>query len=101
MLRRYRGRKPAAGGMRRRRMMKGRGLMDWLKKAGSFIANNSLISKGADLASKFLPPQYSGIASTISSGAKAVGLGRRRGRRGGALTLAGAGYRSRRGMRLY
>jgi hypothetical protein len=73
--------------------------MDWLKKAGNFIANNGLISKGASLAAKFLPAQYSGIANTISSGAKAMGLGRRR--RGHGLTLAGAGYHTRRRLRMY
>ena len=97
MLRRAHSRKV---GMRRGRRMRGRGVMDWLKKAGNFIKDHGLISQGASLASKFLPAQYSGIANTIASGAKAVGLGRRR-RRGGGLTLAGAGYHTRRRLRMY
>ena len=97
MLRRAHSRKV---GMRRGRRMRGRGVMDWIKRAGSFIKDHGLISQGASLASKFLPAQYSGIANTIASGAKAVGLGRRR-RRGGGLTLAGAGYHTRRRLRMY
>ena len=100
MLRRAHSRRPAMHRRRGGRKMRGRGVLDWIKKAGNFIANG-LISKGASLAAKFLPAQYSGIANTISSGAKAMGLGRRRHRRGAGLTLAGAGYHHCRRLRMY
>ena len=85
MLRRAHSRRP--GMHRRGRKMRGRGVLDWLKKAGNFIKDHGLISKGASLAAKFLPGQAGAIASTIANGAHAVGLGRRR-RRGAGLTLA-------------
>ena len=81
--------------------MRGRGVLDWLKKAGNFIQDHGLISKGASLAAKLLPGQAGSIANTIATGAHAIGLGRRRHRRGGGLTLAGAGYHTRRRLRMY
>ena len=81
--------------------MRGHGVLDWIKKAGNFIKDHGLISKGTSLAAKFLPGQAGAIASTIANGAHAVGLGRRRRRVGHGLTLAGAGYHHRRRLRMY
>lgn len=85
----------------RRRRMRGRGVMDFLKKAHNFVKANQLISKGATalapIVASRLGPTASGILSKVGSVAGSLGYGRRRrmhrGRgvhlAGGALRLAG------------
>lgn len=47
---------------------------DTLKNIGSFIKENKLISKGAQLASQFVP-QLAPIASTVGNVAESLGFG--------------------------
>jgi hypothetical protein len=75
-------------GSGRRRHMRGAGLLDWMKRAGSFIKSNKLVSRGLNALSGVVGPQYSGLAKTASGVASSLGYGRRR-VRGGALSLAG------------
>lgn len=68
---------------RRRRRMRGRGLMDFLGKANNFLKQSKLVSSvGSALGAAGVP-----FASQIGSVAGSLGYGRRR--RGGALRLAG------------
>lgn len=76
------------GGMRR---MKGRGIMDMLRKAHDFIRKHKLISRGSNALSYVLPEKYKGIASKVSGASGALGYGRRK--RGGALRLSGGSLR--------
>jgi len=62
-------RKPVMGG--RRRVMRGRGLMDWFNKAKDFVKSNNLISRAADGLG------YSDVGRTIRS----FGYGRARPKR--------------------
>ena len=62
----------------RSRKMRGRGLMDWIKKAHSFIKKNKLISRLA-----------SGYSQTGLPYAGAIGIG------GAAAKMAGYGKRTR------
>jgi hypothetical protein len=96
----YRAKKYGMG--RKRRSMRGRGLGDWLRRAGSFIKDNKLVSRGLGALAGVVPPQYKGLASGAAGIASQMGLGRRRSRRvskggslGGALGLAGMGRRLR------
>ena len=75
-------------GSGRRRHMRGASLLDWMKRAGSFIKSNKLVSRGLNALSGVVGPQYSGLAKTASGVASSLGYGRRR-VRGGALSLAG------------
>ena len=70
---------------RRVRAMGGAGFMDWIKKAGSWLSNNKILSG----IGKVLTPIFPEVAGPITAGLSAVGLGRRRRRIGGALRLAG------------
>ena len=75
---------------RRRRRMRGRGLMDFLGKANNFLKQSKLVSSvGNALGAAGIP-----LAGKIAGVASSLGYGRRR--RGGALRLAGAGCRRRR-----
>ena len=75
-----------------RKSMRGRGFMDFLKSAGSFLSKSKLISTiGSALGAAGVP-----FAGAIGSAAGAVGFGkhRRRGhgmRHGRGVSLAGAG----------
>ena len=80
----------------RRRMgrMRGRGkIMDFIRKGIGFLKKHRVVSRVANGLSSVLPPQYSGIASTVGKAAGAVGFGRRRRvarrRYGRGLRLAG------------
>lgn len=80
---------------RRRRAYRGRGIMDFLKKANTFVKDNQLISRGANLlapvvASRF-GPGAAGILGKVGNVAGSLGYGRRRRlyRRGRGLRLAG------------
>jgi hypothetical protein len=69
--------------------MGGAGFMDWIKKAGSWLSNNKILSG----IGKVLTPIFPEVAGPITAGLSAVGLGRRRRRMGGALKLAGYHHR--------
>ena len=76
--------------VRRVRRMRGRGVMDWIKKAGGFLQKSKLISTVANgLASAGVP-----LAGSIGSVAGSLGFGRRS-RRGAGLHLAGGRRRMR------
>jgi hypothetical protein len=91
----YRARSMKTGYGKKRRSMRGRGLGDWLRKAGSFIKNNKLVSRGLGALAGVVPAQYKPLASGAAGIASQLGLGRRRrvvrrgGSLGGALSLAG------------
>jgi hypothetical protein len=87
----FRSRTHKIGYGRKRRSMRGAGLGDWLRKAGSFIKNNKLVSRGLGALSGVVPTQYKPLAAGAAGIAAQLGLGRRRRmvRRGGALSLAG------------
>jgi hypothetical protein len=79
-----------ARGVKRRRRMRGRGIGDFLKRANNFLKSSKLVSTvGSALGAAGIP-----YADKIAGVASSLGYGRRR-RRGGALRLAGAGYRRR------
>ena len=64
--------------------------MDWIKKAGSWLSNNKLLSGIGSV----LTPIFPEVAGPATAALKAVGLGRRRRRiHGGALRLAGYHHR--------
>jgi hypothetical protein len=65
--------------------MRGAGLGDWLSKAFGFLKNNKILSSIGSA----LTPIFPEVAGPITAGLKAVGMGRRRRRMGGALKLAG------------
>ena len=65
--------------------MQGSGFFDFLKKAGSWLSKNKILSGIGSVLTPIAPE----IAGPITAGLKAVGLGRRRRRIGGALRLAG------------
>lgn len=83
------------------RRFRGRGLTEWLSKAGKWIKDNKFVSRGLSAVSNILPPGYSTVAKTAGSVAGALGYGRRRrhirgsgiGLAGGSLRLAGGYYR--------
>lgn len=60
----------------RSRKMKGRGLLDWIKKAHSFIKKNKLISRLASGYSQTGLP-YAGAVGIGGSISKQLGYGRR------------------------
>lgn len=76
---------------RRRHHMRGRGFMDFIKKAGKFLKKTHLVSRIGNILGKAGVP----YAGTIGSAAARLGYGRRRHYRrvhhGGALKLAGQG----------
>lgn len=72
--------------VRRSRRMRGKGVMDVLRKAHSFLKKHRVISRGANALGSVLPEKYRGIATKVGGVAGALGYGRRR---GGALRLAG------------
>jgi hypothetical protein len=78
----------------RRRVRRGRGIMDMLRKAHSFAKENKLISRGLSM----IPHKYAKTAGTIAS---SLGYGMRRVRRTGrARRRVGMRRRRRRvGMR--
>ena len=65
-----------------RRRHRGRGVMDFLKKAQGFVKNNQLISRGASLLAPHIANRFGSTAGNIASGigsaAGALGYGRRR-----------------------
>ena len=65
-----------------RRRHRGRGLMDFLNKAHSFVKNNNLISKGASMLAPTITNRFGSTAgnilSKVGSAAGALGYGRRR-----------------------
>ena len=66
--------------------MQGSGFFDFLKKAGSWLSKNKILSGIGSVLTPIAPE----IAGPITAGLKAVGLGRRHRRiHGGALRLAG------------
>ena len=73
----------------RRRHMRGRGFMDFMRKVGNFLKKTKVISKVGNLLGAACVP----YAGTIGKAADTLGYGRRRRyrRRGGALKLAGQG----------
>jgi hypothetical protein len=89
-------RKTYKGGKR----MRGRGLMDWLRKAGDWVKSNKLVSRGLHGISGALPGAYGTIARTAGDAAAHLGWGRRRRVKGGSLTLAGGSLGGMRRLRL-
>ena len=84
----------------RRRKMRGRGkVMDWLKKAHGFLRGSKLLSGIASQLGSAGVPYAGGVGTAL--GALGYGRRKRRGRglglAGGALKLAGAARRSRKG----
>ena len=78
----------------RHKRQRGSGFLSFLGKANNFLKNSKLISSvGSALGSAGVP-----FASQIGSVANSLGYGKKslRHRRGGALSLAGAGCRRRR-----
>lgn len=79
----------------RHRRQRGRGIMDFLGKANTFLKNSKLISSvGSALGNAGVP-----YAGDIGAAAGAFGYGRRLTRRrhhGRGLSLAGMGHRRRR-----
>ena len=76
--------------VRRVRRQRGKGFMDFISRAGSFLKNSKLISTVANgLGAAGVP-----LAGQIGSVANSLGFGRRR--RGSGLRLAGGGLRRRR-----
>jgi hypothetical protein len=81
------------GGARR---MRGRGVMDVLKKIHGFVKKHKVISRGSSALAGVLPEKYGKWVGRVGNAAGAFGYGRRRGgalmlsgaRRGGALRLA-------------
>ena len=72
---------------RGRRRMRGGAVMDWIRKAHSFIKKNKLVSRVAGaLASGGVP-----YAKTVGSLASKIGYGKRKS--GGSLRLAGGRLR--------
>lgn len=76
------------GSVKRNQRRGGSRVWNFIKKAHKFIKDNKLVSRGANMLSKVLPPKYRQIAQGIGTGATALGYGRRR-RRGYGLRLAG------------
>jgi hypothetical protein len=77
----------------RRRVRRGRGIMDMLRKAHSFAKENKLISRGLSM----IPHKYAKTAGTIAS---SLGYGMRRRRRVGMRRVRRTGRARRRvGMR--
>ena len=69
--------------------MRGRGILNLLKKAQNFLRGKNILGSAAQFAGNVLPPQYAGIANTVG-GLIPQGYGRRRRRRcGRGLRLAG------------
>jgi hypothetical protein len=69
--------------------MRGRGILNLLKKAQNFLRGKNILGSAAKFAGNVLPPQYAGIANTVGS-VIPQGYGRRRRRRcGRGLRLAG------------
>ncbi len=81
-----------AKGLGRRRKMKGRGLMDIIRKVGGFLKQHKVISRAGGVLSKILPGNFGKIAGTVGGVAGQLGYGKRRTtrRRGYGLRLAGA-----------
>jgi hypothetical protein len=69
----------------RRNRMKGAGFGDWLGKAFNWLKGNKILSGIGSVLTPLAPE----IGAPITAGLKAIGLGRRRRRIGGALRLAG------------
>jgi hypothetical protein len=65
--------------------MRGAGFMDFLKKGFNWLKGNKILSGIGSVLTPLAPE----IGAPITAGLKAVGLGRRRRRIGGALKLAG------------
>lgn len=80
-----------------RRRQRGRGIMDFLRKAHGFIKRNKVISRGANALSYVLPGKYKDWAGKVGGVAGTLGYGRRS--RGGGLRLAGQGITLAGGMR--
>lgn len=80
--------KTKKGQLRSSQMLGGSRVWNFIKKAHRFIKDNKLVSRGANMLSKVLPPKYRQIAQGVGTGATALGYGRRR-RRGYGLRLAG------------
>jgi hypothetical protein len=78
------------GGVRHRRRMHGRGIVDWLKKAHGFVKGNKLISSVGNALAGVHP-----LFGKIGQAAATAGYGRKRVYRAGALKLAGAARRMR------
>ena len=77
----------------RSRKMRGRGLLDWIKKAHSFIKKNKLISRLASGYSQTGLP-YAGAVGIGGSTAKLLGYGKRtRGRVVMRRRMAGSALR--------
>lgn len=83
----YHSRRRKMGGGKRG--MRGAGFMDWLRRAGSFIKSNKLVSRGLSALGSVLPAQYGVLAKSAGTVADKLGYGRRRRVKGGALSLAG------------
>ena len=69
--------------------MGGAGFGDWLGKAFNWLKGNKILSGIGSVLTPLAPE----IGMPITAGLKAVGLGRRRRRMGGALRLAGYHHR--------
>ena len=82
---------------RRHGRMGGSKVGDWLRKAGQFIKNNHLLSKGLNFAAGHTGA-FGPVVSALGGLAASKGYGRRktyRRRVGHGLNLAGMGYRRR------
>jgi hypothetical protein len=69
--------------------MKGAGFGDFLSKAFNWLKGNKILSGIGSVLTPLAPE----IGAPITAGLKAIGLGRRRRRMGGALKLAGYHHR--------
>lgn len=93
----HRVRRHLRSGLGRRRRLRGRGLMDFLKKGAQFVKDNQLISKGASLLAPHVTNRFGSnagnILNKVGTVAGALGYGRmnrrRINRRGYGLRLAG------------
>ena len=74
--------------MRHGRRMRGRGVMDVIKKVIGFFRKHKISSRGGSALGGLLPGKYGVVAHGIGKAAGSVGFGRRR-RRGRGLRLAG------------
>ena len=70
-------RRKAKGGGRRRRM-KGRGIMDVIRKVGGFLKQHKVISRVGGVLGKVLPGKFGNSARVVGTAAGSLGYGRRR-----------------------
>ena len=72
-----------------RRRMRGRGVMELLRRGSDFLKNTQLLSKGAAALAPSIGGKFGGYLSQAGNLAGSLGYGRRRRRMGRGLRLAG------------